>query len=67
MLEKSYRWTMEKAGHPHAVWWLCAISFTESSFFPIPPDVLLIPMVLATPSRWFYLASMCTLSSVAGG
>ncbi len=67
MLEKSYRWTMEKAGHPHAVWWLCAISFTESSFFPIPPDVLLIPMVLAAPSRWFYLATMCTLSSVAGG
>lgn len=67
MLEKIYRWTMEKAGHRHAVWWLSAISFIESSVFPIPPDVLLIPMVLAAPSRWFYLAAMCTLSSVAGG
>lgn len=67
MLEKFYRWTMEKAAHPHAVAWLAAVSFIESSVFPIPPDVMLIPMVLATPTRWFYLAMVCTLSSVAGG
>ncbi len=67
MLDKIYAWTMEKAGHPHAIWWLAAIAFIESSVFPIPPDVLLIPMVLAAPSRWFYLAAVCTLSSVIGG
>ena len=67
MLEKIYRWTMEKAGHEHAVRWLAAFAFIESSVFPIPPDVLLIPMVLAAPSRWLYLAAVCTLSSVAGG
>ena len=67
MLDKIYRWTMEKAAHRHAVAWMAAVSFIESSVFPIPPDVLLIPMVLATPTRWFYLAMVCTLSSVAGG
>jgi len=67
MLRKTYDWTMEKAQHRHAVWWLAAISFMESSFFPIPPDVLLIPMVLAAPTRWFPIAFVCTASSVAGG
>jgi membrane protein YqaA with SNARE-associated domain len=67
MLQKTYDWAMEKAGHRHAVWWLAAISFVESSFFPIPPDLLLIPMVLAAPTRWFRLALICTLSSVIGG
>ncbi|MGE5475776.1 MAG: YqaA family protein [Bacteroidales bacterium] len=67
MLQKTYDWAMEKAGHRHAVWWLAAISFIESSFFPIPPDLLLIPMVLAAPTCWFRLALICTLSSVVGG
>lgn len=67
MLQKTYDWAMDKAGHRHAVWWLAAISFIESSFFPIPPDLLLIPMVLAAPTRWFRLAVICTLSSVIGG
>ena len=67
MLQKIYDWTMQKAQHRHAIWWLAAFSFIESSVFPIPPDVLLIPMVLAAPTRWFSLALVCTLSSVVGG
>lgn len=67
MLQKTYDWMMEKAVHRHAVWWLAAISFIESSVFPIPPDLMLIPMVLAAPTRWFRLALVCTVSSVIGG
>ena len=67
MLQKTYDWTMEKTQHRHAIWWLAAFSFIESSVFPIPPDVLLIPMVLAAPTRWFSIAAICTLSSVIGG
>ena len=52
---------------PQAPWWLAAVSFAESSFFPIPPDVLLIPMVLARPERAWRLALICTVSSVLGG
>lgn len=44
-----------------------AISFAESSFFPLPPDIMLIPMVLANPAAWYRLAGLCTLSSVVGG
>lgn len=53
--------------HPHAERYLGVVSFTESVFFPIPPDVLLAPMTLATPARWLRLASITTLSSVIGG
>ncbi|MGE4282033.1 MAG: YqaA family protein [Magnetospirillum sp.] len=67
MLQKTYDWMMEKAAHRHAIWWLALISFVESSFFPIPPDLMLIPLVLAAPSKWFRVALVCTLSSVAGG
>lgn len=67
MLQKSYDWMMDKAAHRHAIWWLAAISFIESSVFPIPPDVMLIPLILAAPSRWFRIALICTLASVAGG
>ena len=67
MLQKTYDWMMEKAAHRHAIWWLALISFIESSFFPIPPDLMLIPLVLAAPSRWWRIALVCTLSSVAGG
>lgn len=55
------------ASHRHALWWLAAISFMESSFFPIPPDIMLIPMILARPNRAFLIAGVCTLSSVIGG
>ncbi len=53
--------------HPKAPWYLGGISFAESSFFPIPPDVMLAPMALARPDRWFRLAMITTLTSVAGG
>ena len=58
---------MALAGHRRAIWWLAAVSFVESSFFPIPPDVMLIPMILAQPRRAFWIALVCTLASVAGG
>jgi membrane protein YqaA with SNARE-associated domain len=67
MFERLYQWILKVAGHRHALWALAAVSFIESSFFPIPPDILLIPMVLATPSRAFRFAFVCTLASVAGG
>lgn len=67
MIQRLYAWAMAKAGHRYAEIWLALISFIESSIFPIPPDVMLIPMVLASPGKWFRLALICTLASVAGG
>ena len=67
VLRKLYDWTMRFAGHRHAVAALAAIAFIESSVFPIPPDVLLIPMVLAARQRAFTYAGICTASSVIGG
>jgi membrane protein YqaA with SNARE-associated domain len=58
---------MGLAGHPHALLALALIAFVESSVFPIPPDVLIIPMVLATRQRWIAIAGVCTVASVAGG
>lgn len=58
---------MEKARHPKALWWLAAISFAESSFFPIPPDVMLVPMVLADRRRAWVIAGVCLIASVLGG
>lgn len=55
------------ASHRRAVPALALVSFTESSFFPIPPDVMLIPMVLAARARAFFIAAVCTISSVLGG
>lgn len=52
---------------PHAKWWLCVISFSESSFFPIPPDLYLIPVVARNKHKWFYFAFITTISSVVGG
>lgn len=62
-----YDWTLSLAGHRHAVWWLAAVAFIESSIFPIPPDVLLIPMILARRDRAFLYAAICTGASVLGG
>ncbi len=59
--------TLKWSGHRHAVWILALVAFTESSFFLVPPDVLLIPMVLAARTQWFRLAFICTVASVAGG
>lgn len=55
------------SAHPRAPWYLGAMSFAESSFFPVPPDVMLAPMTLARPERWWRLALLTTLASVAGG
>ena len=66
-LKKTYNWTLEKAQHKNAKWYLSLISFAESSFFPIPPDILLIPMALASKAKALFYAFMCTLFSVLGG
>lgn len=67
MLERLYRNVLALAASPRAPWWLVVVAFAESSFFPIPPDALLIPMALARRERAFLLAAICTLASVAGG
>jgi membrane protein YqaA with SNARE-associated domain len=67
MLRRLYDWTMRLAAHRRAGWALAGVSFAESSFFPIPPDVVLIPMVLANRARAWLLALNCTVSSVLGG
>ena len=66
LLHGLYAWTMEKAVHPHAVWWLAFICFIESSFFPIPPHPLLGLMCLAEPKKAIRFAVIATLASVAG-
>ncbi len=66
MLRRLYDWTINLAKHRFSVWFLGIISFVESSFFPIPPDTLLIPMIIARPRRAFYLAAVATLGSVLG-
>ncbi len=67
MLRRLYDWVMRLAGHRHAVPALAAVSFAESSFFPIPPDVMLVPMILANRARAWFIATVCTISSVLGG
>lgn len=67
MLRSTYERTLRLAASDRAPWWLALIAFAESSFFPIPPDVLLIPMALARPGRAWRLALICTIASVAGG
>ena len=62
-----YDWTLNKASHQSAPWFLSIVSFAESSFFPVPPDIVLIPMVLAKRTKAFFYALICTLSSVLGG
>jgi membrane protein YqaA with SNARE-associated domain len=67
MLRKLYDWTLRLAGRPNAIRALGVVSFAESSVFPIPPDVLLIPMVLAQRHRAWLIAGVCTVASVLGG
>jgi len=67
MFRRLYDWMMRLAGHRRALPALAAISFAESSFFPIPPDVMLVPMVLAQRSKAFLIATVCTVASVIGG
>lgn len=67
MLQGLYDWTMRLSASRHAVWTLAAVAFVESSFFPIPPDILLIPMILAARTRAWRLAAVCTVASALGG
>jgi membrane protein YqaA with SNARE-associated domain len=67
MLRRLYDWCIAAADKPYAVWMLGFVSFAESSFFPVPPDVMLIPMALAQPQRAWFFAMVCTITSVLGG
>ena len=67
MLKRLYDWLLRLAAGRHATVALAVVAFVESSFFPLPPDILLIPMALAQPRRAWWFASVCTVSSVAGG
>ena len=66
-LRNIYNWTLQKAQHKNAKWYLSLISFAESSVFPIPPDIILIPMALASKVNALFYAFLCTLFSVLGG
>lgn len=67
MFKKLYDWTLSLSASPRAPQALAAISFAESSFFPIPPDIMLVPMVMAKPERAWRFAAICTIASVLGG
>ena len=67
MLRGLYDWTLSLAGHRHAIWAMAGVAFVESSVFPIPPDVLIIPMVLAAPTKAWRIALAATIGSVLGG
>lgn len=67
LTKKIYDTTLNLASKKNALIWLFAISFIESSFFPIPPDIMIIPMVLATPKQAYKIASIATVASVLGG
>src|SRR6202162_1445355 len=67
MLRSVYDWCIAAAHKPYALWLMGAVSFAESSFFPIPPDTMLIPMALARPGKAWTYAALCTVTSVAGG
>ncbi len=67
MLRRTYDWCIAAADKPYALWILAAVAFAESSFFPVPPDIMLLPMALARPQRAWLFATLCTIASVAGG
>jgi membrane protein YqaA with SNARE-associated domain len=67
MLRRIYDWCIDSAHKPYALWLMGAVAFAESSFFPVPPDVMLIPMSLARPQRAWLYALICTAASVVGG
>lgn len=66
-MTRIYQWLMRLAASERALLWLALVSFIEASVFPIPPDIMLIPMVLAAPTRWWRIALVATAASVAGG
>ena len=67
MIKRMYDWTLSMSGHPRSLWVLAFVAFIESSFFPIPPDLLLIPLILAAPTRAFGIALIAVVASDAGG
>ncbi len=67
MIRRLYDRTLKLSEHPHAMRWLAVVSFAESSFFPIPPDVMLIPMIVAQRAKAWLIAGVCTVASVLGG
>lgn len=67
MIKRMYDWTLSMSGHPRSLWVLAFVAFIESSFFPIPPDLLLIPLILAAPTRAFGIALIAVVASVTGG
>jgi membrane protein YqaA with SNARE-associated domain len=67
MIHRLYNWTLSLAHSPYALWALAIIAFIESSVFPIPPDLLMIPMIIAAPRRAFVIAGVATVASVLGG
>src|SRR6476660_5669376 len=67
MLRRIYEWCIDGADKPDARWILAALAFPERPFFPVPPDIMLIPMSLAQPKRAWLFATVCTIASVLGG
>lgn len=67
MLRRLYDWTLRLSEHRLALWALAVVAFLESSVFPIPPHVMIIPMVIARPDRWLLIAGVAAAASVAGG
>jgi membrane protein YqaA with SNARE-associated domain len=65
-LRQTYDYIINLSGKQNALVWLAVISFVESSFFPIPPDIMLIPMILATPKKAWKIAGVCTIASILG-
>ncbi|MEP3345976.1 MAG: YqaA family protein [Litoreibacter sp.] len=66
-MKRLYNWTLSLADHPYAMWALVLVAFAESSFFPIPPDILMIPMIIARPNKAFLIAGVAMAASVIGG
>ncbi|MGC1497990.1 MAG: YqaA family protein [Sulfitobacter sp.] len=67
MIRRLYDWTLGLAQHPHALWALAFVAFIESSVFPIPPDIIMIPMIIARPNRAWLIAGVALAASVLGG
>ncbi|MBA17989.1 YqaA family protein [Sphingosinithalassobacter portus] len=67
MFRGMYNWVLRLAHHRHATASMAAVSFAESSFFPIPPDVMLVPMILARRDKAYFIATICTIASILGG
>lgn len=67
MTRKIYQWMVDAASGKNALWALAIVAFVESSFFPIPPDIMLIPMIIAAPKKAWKIATVATIASVVGG